>query len=136
MPIFEFRRWSGGNLKRNACPSHKEARNRAMQPRTDAHHILPAKAMKQQQDPLTQIQQRELAIKEQELMHKKQMDIAKLELEAQKAMMNDENQKDRLESEDRREGVRIAAKLATDASKDQKEEARIVMDAAKQLQDE
>ena len=69
-------------------------------------------------------------------MHKKQMDIAKLELEAQKAMMNDENQKDRLESEDRREGVRIAAKLATDASKDQKEEARIVMDAAKQLQDE
>jgi len=93
-------------------------------------------AMKQQQDPLTQIQQRELAIKEQELMHKKQMDIAKLELEAQKAMMNDENQKDRLESEDRREGVRIAAKLATDASKDQKEEARLVMDAAKQLQDE
>jgi len=93
-------------------------------------------AKRQQQDPLTQIQQRELAIKEQELMHKKQMDIAKLELEAQKAMMNDEAQKDRLQSEDRREGVRIAAKLATDASKDQKEEARLVMDAAKQLQDE
>ena len=93
-------------------------------------------AMKQQQDPLTQIQQRELAIKEQELMHKKQMDIAKLELEAQKAKMNEEAQKERLQSEDRREGVRIAAKLATDASKDQKEEARLVMDAAKQLQDE
>ena len=93
-------------------------------------------AMRQQQDPLTQIQQRELAIKEQELMHKKQMDIAKLELEAQKAMMNDENQKDRLESEDKREGVRIAAKLATDASKEQQEEAKIVMEAAKQLQNE
>ena len=79
---------------------------------------------------------RELAIKEQELMHKKQMDIAKLELEAQKAMMNDENQKDRLESEDKREGVRIAAKLATDASKEQQEEAKIVMEAAKQLQNE
>ena len=93
-------------------------------------------AMKQQQDPLTQIQQRELAIKEQELMHKKQMDLAKLELEAKKALMNDENQKDRLESEDRREGVRIAAKLATDASKEQQEEAKIVMEAAKQLQNE
>ena len=93
-------------------------------------------AMKQQQDPLTQIQQRELAIKEQELMHKKQMDIAKLELEAQKAMMNDNNQKERLDSEDRREGVRIAAKLATDASKEQQEEAKIVMEAAKQLQNE
>ena len=93
-------------------------------------------AMRQQQDPLTQIQQRELAIKEQELMHKKQMDIAKLELEAQKAKMNEEAQKERLQSEDRREGVRIAAKIATDASKDQKDEARLVMDAAKQLQDE
>jgi len=64
------------------------------------------------------------------------MDIAKLELEAQKAMMNDEAQKDRLQSEDRREGVRIAAKLATDSAKDQKEEAKIVMEAAKQLQNE
>jgi len=93
-------------------------------------------AMKQQQDPLTQIQQRELAIKEQELMHKKQMDLAKLELEALKLKSNEETQKERLQSEDRREGVRIAAKLATDASKDQKDEARLVMDAAKQLQNE
>ena len=93
-------------------------------------------AMKQQQDPLTQIQQRELAIKEQELEHKKQMDLAKLELEAQKAKINEEVQKERLESEDRREGVRIAAKLATDASKEQQEEAKIVMEAAKQLQNE
>lgn len=93
-------------------------------------------AMKQQQDPLTQIQQRELAIKEQELEHKKQMDLAKLELEAQKAAINEKIQTERLDSENQREGVRIAAKLATDASKDQKEEARIVMDAAKQLQNE
>ena len=93
-------------------------------------------AMKQQQDPLTQIQQRELAIKEQELEHKKQMDIAKLELEAQKAAINEKIQTERLDSENQREGVRIAAKLATDASKDQKEEAKLVMDAAKQLQNE
>ena len=93
-------------------------------------------ALKQQQDPLTQIQQRELKIKEDELEHKKQMDLAKLELDALKAKNNEKIQTDRLESEDRREGVRIAAKLATDASKDQKEEAKIVMEAAKQLQNE
>ena len=93
-------------------------------------------AKKAQEDPLTQIQQRELAIKEAELQHKIEMDKMKLELDAAKTKINKELQEDRLESEDKREGVRIAAKLATDASKDQKEEARIVMDAAKQLQDE
>ena len=93
-------------------------------------------AKKAQEDPLTQIQQRELAIKEAELQHKIEMDKMNLELDAAKNKINKELQEDRLESEDKREGVRIAAKLATDASKDQKEEARIVMDAAKQLQDE
>ena len=72
---------------------------------------------------MTQIQQRELAIKEAELQHKIEMDKMKLELEAAKTKINKELQEDRLESEDKREGVRIAAKLATDAAKDQKEEA-------------
>ena len=93
-------------------------------------------AKKMQEDPLTQIQQRELAIKEKELQHKIEMDKMKLELETAKTKINKELQEDRLESEDKREGVRIAAKLATDAAKDQKEEAKLVMDAAKQLQDE
>jgi tellurite resistance protein len=64
------------------------------------------------------------------------MDKLKLELETAKTKINKDLQEDRLESEDKREGVRIAAKLATDASKDQKEEAKLVLDAAKQLQDE
>ncbi|MAL46619.1 hypothetical protein [Hyphomonas sp.] len=98
--------------------------------------IQAAEAKKQQEDPLTQIQQRELAIKEAELQHKIEMDKLKLELEAAKTKINKELQEDRLESEDKREGVRIAAKLATDAAKDQKEEAKLVLDAAKQLQNE
>ena len=93
-------------------------------------------AKKKQEDPLTQIQQRELAIKEAELQHKIEMDKMKLELEAAKTKINKELQEDRLESEDKREGVRIAAKLATDAAKDQKEEAKLALDAAKQLQNE
>ena len=64
------------------------------------------------------------------------MDKMKLELEAAKTKINKDLQEDRLESEDRREGVRIAAKLATDASKDTKDEAKLVLDAAKQLQNE
>ena len=64
------------------------------------------------------------------------MDKMKLELEAAKTKINKELQEDRLESEDKREGVRIAAKLATDAAKDQKEEAKLALDAAKQLQNE
>jgi len=95
-----------------------------------------AAAKKAQEDPLTIIQQRELAIKEAELQHKIEMDKLKLELEAAKTKINKDLQEDRLESEDKREGVRIAAKLATDAAKDQKEEAKLVMDAAKQLQNE
>ena len=93
-------------------------------------------AKKKQEDPLTQIQQRELAIKEKELQHKIEMDKMKLELEAAKTKINKELQEDRLESEDKREGVRIAAKLVTDAAKDQKEEAKLALDAAKQLQNE
>ena len=69
-------------------------------------------AQKQQQDPLTQIQQRELAIKEQELEHKKQMDMARLELEAQKSMMNEKLQTERLESENKREGARLGVSIA------------------------
>jgi len=75
-----------------------------------------AEAQRQQQDPLTQIQQRELAIKEQELEHKKQMDMARLELDAQKAMINDKNQTERLESENKREGARLGVALTKNNS--------------------
>ena len=71
-----------------------------------------AQAQKQQQDPLTQIQQRELAIKEQELEHKKQMDMARLELEANKSMTNEKLQTERLESENKREGARLGVAIA------------------------
>ena len=104
-------------------------------------------AQRQQQDPLTQIQQRELVIKEQELAHKKQMDLANLELNAQKAMMNNENQGKRLESEDKREGARLGValtKVATDSElQSQKikndavaEGTKIAIDVAKELTNE
>ena len=53
----------------------KEAAEKVLQ--KDKAEIAQQQAQQQQQDPLTQIQQRELAIKEQELQHKMQMDAAK-----------------------------------------------------------
>jgi hypothetical protein len=88
-----------------------------------------AQAQRQQEDPLTQIQQRELAIKEQELEHKKQMDMAKLELEAQKAMMNDKNQTERLESENKREGARLGVALTKNSSDAQIQSQKIKNEA-------
>jgi len=88
-----------------------------------------AEAQRQQEDPLTQIQQRELAIKEQELEHKKQMDIAKLELEAQKAMMNNKNQTERLESENKREGARLGVALTKNSTDAQLQSEKIKNEA-------
>mgnify|MGYP003673190125 FL=1 len=106
-----------------------------------------AEAQRQQQDPLTQIQQRELAIKEKELEHKKQMDMARLELDAQKAMMNDKNQTERLESENKREGARLGVALTKNTAdadlqlqKVQNEAisegTRLAVDVAKELTNE
>ena len=57
--------------------------------RKDQAEIAQRQAMKQQQDPLTQIQQREMSLKEAEFEHKKQLDIAKLkiDMEAKKGNM-------------------------------------------------
>jgi len=106
-----------------------------------------AEAQRQQQDPLTQIQQRELAIKEKELEHKKQMDMARLELDAQKAMMNDKNQTERLESENKREGARLGVALTKNTADSDlqlqkvqneaiSEGTRLAVDVAKELTSE
>lgn len=86
--------------------------------------IAEQQAMQQQQDPLTQIQQRELALKEAEFEHKKQLDIAKLQSDAQAKMGNQELQKERLESEERREGARLGVKIATETDKARREDVK------------
>jgi hypothetical protein len=96
-----------------------------------------AEAAKQQADPLTQIQQKELQLKEQELQHRIQMDQAKMQLESKVKMENIEVQRDRIKSEDRREGARLGVRVASqieDASrKDKLEGTRIGIDIAKSL---
>jgi len=96
-----------------------------------------AEAKKQAEDPLTQIQQRELAIKEMELKHKVEMDKAKLELEKTKATENADLQELRIRSEDRRAGAQLGARLAAELDraqrKDKLEGAKIGLAIAKEL---
>jgi len=83
-------------------------------------------AQQQQQDPLTQIQQRELAIKEQESQHNRQIDLAKLQLEAAK-----------LQSSNKIAGAKIGAEIATELDKEQRKDkregAKLGLDIAKEL---
>ena len=77
-------------------------------------------------DPLTQIQQRELAIKEAEAQHKMRMDALRLQLEAAK-----------LQSNNKIAGAKIGAQIATELDKEQRKDKRegtkIGLDIAKEL---
>jgi hypothetical protein len=76
---------------------------------------------RQEKDPLTQIQRKELEIKEKELQHKIDLDNAKLDLEKMKADNNEEIQKSRIKSENKREGARLSVELAKESTKAKKD---------------
>ena len=90
-------------------------------------------AMQQQQDPLTQIQQRELALKEAEFEHKKQFDMAKLQVDAQSKAANQELQRERLESEEEREGARLGVKVATEIDRASREDLMSGIEMGKEI---
>mgnify|MGYP001207460056 CR=1 FL=1 len=92
--------------------------------RKDQAEIAQKQAQQQQQDPLTQIQQRELSLKEAEFQHKKQLDIAKLQADIEAKASNVEVQKDRLQSEEKREGARLGVKVATETDKARREDIK------------
>jgi hypothetical protein len=96
-----------------------------------------AEAQKQAQDPLTQMQQKELQIREAEVMGKLEIERAKLELDVAKMEGNIDVQRERIRSEDRREGARIGVRVASqieDAKRQDKNEGiRLGIDIAKQL---
>jgi hypothetical protein len=67
------------------------------------------KAAEQQADPLTQIQQAELKMKQDELQHRINMDMQKFELDKLSKIANVEVQRERLDSEEEREQQRLAS---------------------------
>jgi hypothetical protein len=96
-----------------------------------------AEAEKQAQDPLTQMQQKELQIKEAEVMGRLEIERERLDLDRAKSEGNIDVQRERIRSEDRREGARIGVRVASqieDAKhKDKTEGVRLGIDIAKEL---
>ena len=92
--------------------------------RKDQAEMQQKENQKQQQDPLTQIQQREMSLKEAEFAHKKEMDIAKLQADMKSKSENISMQKDRLASEEQREGAKLGIKIASELEQSQKEDIR------------
>lgn len=94
-------------------------------------------AQRQAQDPLTQIQLKELQIKEFEAKADAELKAKKLELEQLKAMDNALLQRERLAAENQREGARLGVRVAgdlVDASRQDKNEGvRMGIDIAKTL---
>ena len=108
------------DVERELAPLISEATQKVLQ--ANQAEMAQKKAQQQQQDPLTQIQQRELALKEAEFKHKRDMDVAKLQTD----LVNKEEtrglERDRLASQERQEGARLGVKIATEKDKLDREE--------------
>lgn len=94
-----------------------------------------AAAQKEAQNPLTQIQmkelelkEREVALKESEAKHDAILDMEKLKLEAQKVAGNLMLGEERLESENKRAAAQVGAKLAVELDKGQRQERQTGVD--------
>ena len=68
----------------------------------------------QQQDPLIQMKEREVAVKEAEVQRKAQEGQAKIQLDTQKAMAQAELEKARIESQNEIAGANIGQRIASD----------------------
>lgn len=76
-----------------------------------------AEAQAQAQDPLTQIQMKELELKERELTHRIEFENKKLEVDAAAKAGNIALQQERLQLDDQRAGASLLTQIATDAAK-------------------
>jgi hypothetical protein len=95
-----------------------------------------AEQEKMEKDPLTQIQRKELEIKEKELQHKIDLDNAKLDLERMKADNNEDIQMERIKSENKREGARLAVEVAKESNKSKREGTKLAIDLNESLNNE
>jgi hypothetical protein len=90
-------------------------------------------AAAQQADPLTQIQQRELAIKEKELQHNMEMDKLRFELDRVTKEANALVQADRVDAERERAAANMSVKAAELDQKTKVDTARTILEMAKGL---
>jgi hypothetical protein len=103
--------------------------------RKDQAEAAAAENAKQQNDPLTQIQLRELALKEKELEHKIMKDMKQLEIDAVTAAATNRMQLERIDSDAEREAARISVKVAELGTKERDQAIRLALEVAKMLGD-
>jgi hypothetical protein len=94
------------------------------------------KAQQQSQDPIIQMQQKELQIKEMEAQTKAQSEMGRLQLDAQKAMARADLDQQRLDQQAEIEQARLGVKIAEQESKDQVEGLKAGIQIAKEVFDE
>ena len=82
-------------------------------------------AQKQMQDPLIQIQMQELQIKQADVQRKAQAEMARIQLDMQKAMAKSQLDQAKLEQEKDIQTAKIGAQIARDNAQEQLEEDRI-----------
>tara|TARA_R100000231_G_scaffold32034_2_gene28151 strand:- start:6341 stop:8791 length:2451 start_codon:yes stop_codon:yes gene_type:complete len=83
----------------------------------DQAEMAQKKAQQDAKDPLTQIQQRELALEEAKFAHSKEMDIAKLQMDTAAKQATVQTERSRIASQERQEGARLGVKIATEKDK-------------------
>ena len=104
--------------------------------RKDQAEAAAAENAKQQNDPLTQIQMRELALKERELEHRIMKDMKQLEIDAVTAAATNRMHHARISSDAEREAARIGVKVAELETKDQEAAVRLALDVAAAIKDD
>ncbi len=95
-----------------------------------------AEQQQQAEDPIIQMQQKELQIKEMEAQRRMQADMGRLELDQQKAAVKAELDRMRLEQQKDIEDKRIAVKLAQDESQQQMEGFKLGLDFVQDAADD
>ena len=122
------------DVERSLSPVVAKAAQKLL--RKDEAEFAQQEAQKKAADPLTQIQQRELALKEAEFQHKKTIDLAKLEAETQLKQKTQRVEAERIASQERMEGARLGVKIADTIDERSKKETlegvKIGMDIARQ----
>ena len=83
----------------------------------DQAEMAQKKAQQDAKDPLTQIQQRELALEEAKFAHSKEMDIAKLQMDTAAKQATVQTERSRIAPQERQEGARLGVKIATEKDK-------------------
>ena len=78
-----------------------------------------------QQDPVVQMQQKEVAIKEAEVQRKAQKDQADIALRAEEMRLRDERERLRIDSQEEIAGAQIGAKIGEAKLKQQAEGAKL-----------